>query len=156
MISTIYSAGIFGFAELSLIKKDSAKDVENYVKEIMLAAERARDLVRQILTFSRKTEVELRPLNPKSVIKEALKLLRASIPASIEIEEQITSDSVILAEPTQIHQLIMNIFTNAVHAIGEKVGRIAIELNDFLVNDEFIRTHPDIKPGKTYPHSYYG
>ena len=141
-------SGIFGFAELSLIKKDSAKDVENYVKEIMLAAKRARDLVRQILTFSRKTEVELRPLNPKSVIKEALKLLRASIPASIEIEEQITSDSVILAEPTQIHQLIMNIFTNAVHAIGEKVGRIAIELNDFLVNDEFIRTHPDIKPGK--------
>jgi len=139
---------IFGYAELALMKKDIDPETENYIEEILLASERARDLVSQILTFSRKTEVTLKPLAPKDVLKEALKLLRASIPATINIESKIESDSVIMAAPTQVHQVVMNLFTNAVHAIGEKNGTIKLELEDFMVDEEFTKTHPDINQGK--------
>lgn len=141
-------SGIFGYAELSLMKKKYDPAMEKYIREIIKASERARDLVSQILTFSRQTEVELKPLLPKSVLKEALKLLRASIPATITIQSKINSNSAIMAEPTQIHQVVMNLFTNAVHAIGDNAGTITLELDDFMVDEEFTRTHPDIIKGK--------
>ena len=141
-------SGIFGYAELALMEKSSASETERYIRQILAASERARDLVSQILTFSRKTDVELRPLMPKSVLKEALKLLRASIPATIDIQSKINSDSAIMAEPTQIHQVVMNLFTNSVHAIRENTGTITLELEDFMVDDEFVKTHPNIKQGK--------
>ena len=77
-----------------------------------------------------------------------IKLLRASIPAKIDITSKIDSDSVIMAEPTQLHQIVMNLFMNAAHAIGENTGTIALNLEDFSVDDEFTRTHPDINVGK--------
>ena len=140
-------SGIFGYAELSLMKKDVDSETERYIREIIKASERARDLVSQILTFSRQTDVQLRPLQPKVVIKEALKLLRASIPATIEIESTISSDSAIMAEPTQIHQVIMNLFTNAAHAIGDRTGTIRLELEDFVVGEDYTRVHPNITEG---------
>ena len=139
---------IFGYAELALMNNRSAAETEKYFKQIKVASERARDLVSQILTFSRKTDVELRPLMPQTVIKEAIKLLRASIPAKIDIQVDMNSRSMILAEPTQLHQIVMNLFMNAAHAIGDQTGQISLELDDFLVDEEFIKTHPDIKVGK--------
>lgn len=141
-------SGILGYAELSLMYKGSVSETEQYTRAIIKASERARDLVSQILIFSRQTDVELQPLLPKTVIKEALKLLRASIPAMINIESRISSDSAIMADPTQLHQVIMNLFTNAVHAIGEKVGTVKLELEDFMVDEVFTRMRPDITPGK--------
>lgn len=141
-------SAIFGYAELALMEKKHDPDTEKYIRRILKASARARDLVSQILTFSRKTEVELRPMQPKTVLKEALKLLRASIPATIDIQSHIESDAAILAEPTQIHQVAMNLFTNAVHAIGEKAGTVRLELMDFFVDEEFIRTHPDVNQGR--------
>ncbi|MBP7460256.1 MAG: response regulator [Candidatus Delongbacteria bacterium] len=140
-------SGIFGYAELSLLDKDSPVKTEGYAREIIKASERARDLVSQILTFSRKTDIELIPLQPQIVLKEALKLLRASIPSTIAIETNINSFSFILGEPTQLHQIIMNLFTNAVHAIGSRIGTIRLELEDFMVNEEFTALHPGIHPG---------
>ncbi len=140
--------GIFGYAELSLVNKTSVSETEKYTRQIIKASERARDLVSQILTFSRKTEVELKPLLPKTVIREALRLLRASTPAMIDIESKITGNSAIMADPTQMHQVIMNLFTNGVHAIGEKAGTIKLELNDFMVDEDFIRMHPGLRTGK--------
>ena len=141
-------SGIFGYAELALMKKDFDSETEGYIKHIISASERARDLVSRILTFSRNTEVEIRPLLPQPVIKEALKLLRSSIPATIDIRSNLNSDSAIVAESTQIHQVIMNLFTNAVHAIGEGAGTITLELEDYPVDEEFVKTHPNIKQGK--------
>jgi len=141
-------SAIFGYAELALMEKGHDPQTERYIRRILKASGRARDLVSQILTFSRKTEVELRPMQPKTVLKEALKLLRASIPATIDIQSRLESDAAILAEPTQIHQVAMNLFTNAVHAIGDNAGSVRLELTDFLVDDEFTRTHPDVKQGK--------
>jgi signal transduction histidine kinase/ActR/RegA family two-component response regulator len=139
--------GIYGYAQLSLMKGENDSESEEYLQEIIRASERARDLVSQILTFSRRTDVELRPLQPKPVVKEALKLLRASTPVTITIESTIASDSYILAEPTQIHQIVLNLITNAVHAIGDKAGTIKLDLEDFTVLDEYARTHPDMTPG---------
>ena len=141
-------SGIFGYAELSLMDCERGSAVESYIKEIRRAAERARDLVKQILTFSRQADFELKPLLPGPVVKEALKLLRASIPVTITIQSRIESSSAIMAEPTQIHQIVMNLFTNAVHAMGENAGTISLELEDFLVDEEFTRTHPDIRQGR--------
>jgi PAS domain S-box-containing protein len=141
-------SGILGYAELALIGKKHDSETEKYLKEIIKASERAGDLVRQILTFSRQTEVELKPLLPSPVVKEALKLLRASTPARIDIELNINSNSAIMAEPTRIHQVLMNLFTNAVHAIGENSGTIRMELEDFMVDEGFTKTNPDIKEGR--------
>ena len=125
-------SAIFGYAELALMERKHDPDTEKYIRRILKASARARDLVSQILTFSRKTEVELRPMQPKTVLKEALKLLRASIPATIDIQSHIESDAAILAEPTQIHQVAMNLFTNAVHAIGGKNRNGTIGTHGFL------------------------
>ena len=140
-------SGIFGYAELSMMKKTYDNHTEEYLREIIKASERARDLISQILTFSRQAEVEFRPLLPKTVLKEALKLLRASIPATINIQSNINSDSAIMAEPTQIHRIVMNLFTNAVHAIGDHTGTIKLELEDFYVDEEFKKMHPNINNG---------
>ena len=118
--------GIFGYAEVALLQKDSPADTEKNLGQIIKAAERARDLISQILTFSRETKVNLRPLSPKVIVKEVLKLLRPSLKASINIESRIASDSTIMAEPTQIHQIVMNLFTNAAHAIDENPGTITL------------------------------
>lgn len=141
-------SGIFGYTELLLIEKELGANSEKYLKEIMSASERARDLVSQILTFSRQTEVEFRPILPKTILKEVLKLLRASIPASIEIQSKLESNSVIIAEPTQIYQVVMNLFMNAIHAIGDNNGVIKLKLEDFMVDEKFTSTHPEIKTGK--------
>ena len=141
-------SGIFGYTELLLMEKGNNPKAEGYIRRIISASERARDLVSRILTFSRKTQVEIRPLLPQPVIKEALKLLRSSIPATIDIQSNINCKSAIMAESTQIHQIVMNLFTNAVHAIGENTGTITVELDDFMVDEEFVKTHPDIQKGK--------
>ncbi len=140
--------GIIGYAELSLIDIKNTEKTEQYINEIIRGSERARDLVSQILTFSRQKEVELKPILPEYIIKEALKLLRASIPATISIRSDFSSNSAIMAEPTQLHQVIMNMFTNSVHAIGENSGSIELELKDFIVDEDFVKSHPDISTGK--------
>ena len=141
-------SGILGYSELCLMERGLTAKTEAYIGEIIKASERARDLVQQILTFSRQTDLALRPLLPKTIIKEALKLLRASTPAMINIESKINSDSAIMAEPTQLHQVVMNLFTNAVHAIGESVGTVKLELEDFMVDEAFTRMHPGMTEGK--------
>jgi PAS domain S-box-containing protein len=141
-------SAIFGFAELSLMRNKCDPDTEKYIKQIIAASERARDLVDQILTFSRNTDIELRPLLPKVVLKEVIKLLRASIPVRIDIQSNMDCDSAIIAEPTQLHQIVMNLFMNAAHAIGENAGTITLDLEDFLVDEEFTKTHPNINVGK--------
>lgn len=140
-------SGIFGYAELSLMNNPQNPQTEEYLHGIIKASERARDLVAQILTFSRQTEVELSPVLAKSIIKEILKLLRASIPASINIEANLQSDAIVLADPIQVHQIVMNLFTNAIHAIGKETGHIKLELLDFKADAEFATAHPGAQPG---------
>lgn len=141
-------AGIFGYAEITLMNLSSPERVQGNIREILNASQRARDLVNQILAFSRKTETELRPVKPKNIIKEALSFLRASIPSAIEIQDSISSDSVIMGDPSQLHQVIVNIFTNAAYSMKSASGLISVTMYDMDVDREYTIKHPGLKPGK--------
>ncbi len=122
-------AAILGYAELARMSAMSGESAVSDLNQVLKATKRAKELVRQILTFSRQDDQERKPLQVHLVVKEALKLLRASIPTTIEIlDNVVTEDDNVLADPTQIHQIIMNICTNAYHAMREKGGTLAIEL----------------------------
>ncbi len=96
---------------------------------VVRAARRARDLVEQILTFSRRSERERRPLDPKPVFEEALKLLRSTLPATIEIRTHIDEAPMqLLADPSQLHQVMMNLCTNAAHAMREAGGGLEVSV----------------------------
>lgn len=122
-------AGIFGYTQLAQINIGEHEKLQRDLNQILSSAVRAKDLVQQILMFSRQAETELKPIQPHLVLQEALKLLRASIPASIEIREDIANTYKILADPTQLHQIVMNLGTNAYHAMREdKAGVLSVSL----------------------------
>ncbi len=129
-------SGIFGFSELAQMQIGRETDAYEYIKNVRTAADRARDLVQQILTFSRKTEQTIEPLQLSLIIKEALKLLRSSIPTTIELKRNINSNGLVLANPGQMHQVLMNLVTNAYQAIGDEVGTITISLRDIGADDQ--------------------
>jgi PAS domain S-box-containing protein len=128
-------SAIFGYTELATMEVDPEKRSQD-LKEVLLGAERAKELVKQILAFSRRTNETKQPLQPAMIIKEALKLLRSSIPTTIEIKQDIATKSTVLADPTQIHQIIMNLCTNAYHAMQETGGILAVSLSEIAIHDE--------------------
>ncbi len=120
---------ILGFAEMLLEDLPKNSDEHIMVKEIHIAARRARDLTRQILTFSRQADMENSTVLFQNIIKEALRLLRASIPTDIEIQKNIQQDCPpVFGDPTKLHQIVMNLCTNAFHAVQEKGGKIKVGL----------------------------
>lgn len=122
--------------------------LRNEINEIVDAAGRAKDLVRQILSFTRRTEQELVPVKVQLIAKEAMKFLRASIPATIEFRTEIDSDCrAVLADPTKIHQIIMNLCTNAYHAMHEKGGVLSLLLRETEIGPEDSKTHFQLTPG---------
>lgn len=142
-------AGVVGFAELGKQDAADASASVGHFNEILRAADRARDLVRQILAFSQHREQPRQALSIENTVEEALRLLRATLPTSVamtsKFEPQLPS---ILADTTQIHQLVTNLATNAWHALGEKAGRIEVQAATFHVDADFCRTHPDLRPGR--------
>ena len=141
-------SGIFGFAQLAKNHVADPEKANKDIERIIDGAQKASDLVQQILTFSRKSTNKKQPLIISVVIKEALKLLRASIPTTIAIEKNIISRAVIMADPTKIHQIIMNLCTNAFHSMQDAGGVLTVELIDKEItrNDSISRLK--ILPGK--------
>ena len=140
-------AAIIGFTEL--IKDHASEEGRDrrHAQRVLDAAVRGRELVRQMLTFSRQTEQEKKPLRLSSIVKESMQLLRASIPSTVSIEVDIKSESgFILADPTQTQQVLVNLATNAAHAMREKGGTLDIGLSDFSVSPSVANPH-DIEPG---------
>ncbi len=138
---------ILGFTDLSL--QDVQKDSEIYdnLTEVIAAGKRAKNLVKQILTFSRKGEQEKQPLDIHSVISENLKMLRSTIPSNIEIRTQISHESITInANRSQMNQVIMNLVTNAVHAIEDN-GMIDIGLQLMVLDKSDMDQYPDMIPG---------
>lgn len=140
---------ILGYTEMA---KDEINDVESLridLDEVLMGAERAKELVKQILTFSRKNDQELQPLKIQRVIKEALKLLRSTIPTTIEIKQDINFDcDAILADPTQIHQVIMNLCTNAYHAMRETGGVLGVSLKSVELTQDIVDNTINLSPGR--------
>jgi PAS domain S-box-containing protein len=139
---------IMGYAQLT--EQDLEKDSTPYknLQEVLKASHRAGDLVKQILTFSRQATQQLQPVTVKLLIKETLKLLRASLPSTIEIRQDVESEAKVLSDPTQIHQIMMNLCTNAAYAMRDKGGILEVNLKDLELRAETPPRHPDLKPGK--------
>ncbi|HEX7451171.1 MAG TPA: ATP-binding protein, partial [Polyangiaceae bacterium] len=116
--------------------------------EVLNASARAVNLVRQILSFSRQQKEEREALQLAPIIKEALSLLRASLPSTIALEQQI-EDAVpdVLANPTQVHQIVMNLCTNAAHAMKGTQGRIKVALSELQVSESGPKLHAELQPG---------
>lgn len=138
---------IFGYIELAtldILKPDKIKDD---IEEIKNASYRARDLINQILTVCRKTKHEKQYVKIAPIIEETVKLLKSTIPKSIQIEHVIDTDKTALADPSQIHQVIMNLCTNAYHAMRENGGTLTVLLNNIeIIQGSSIRGQ-DIPPG---------
>lgn len=140
-------ASIIGFTELALDDAEKASPMERNLMEVYIAGKRARDLVKQILAFARQSDEARKPVQVSSLAKEALKLIRSTTPTSIEIEQQIVSTAMVMANPTQIHQIFMNLCTNAVQAIKDEEGRVTIALTDVRLNETRVGPLKGLKPG---------
>jgi PAS domain S-box-containing protein len=141
-------AAILGYGEL--LAFDMTKDTPAWhnLQAVLKSCHRAKDLVGQILAFSRQNELNLMPVRISTIVKEALKMLRASLPATIEIRRNIeASDGIVNANATQIHQVLMNLCTNAGHAMRKKGGVLGVTLSRLHAEDPERLTHPDLMPG---------
>ncbi|MDA3970278.1 MAG: ATP-binding protein [Desulfobulbaceae bacterium] len=119
---------ILGYSEFALFQlPEGSKAIED-IEQVIQSGKRATDLVKQILTFSRQGEQMHKPLQIDLVIKEALKLLRSSIPTTIDIQQHVVDCGLVMADPTQVHQIIMNLCTNAYHAMRETGGELDVSM----------------------------
>jgi nitrogen-specific signal transduction histidine kinase/ActR/RegA family two-component response regulator len=142
-------AVIIGYTELAIMDVQCPQEAVKHLLHSRSASERARELVRQILAFSRRQEQEREPMPMQPAIKECLELMRHTLPATIEIDAQIDPNaSAVLADPTQIHQVMMNLCTNAAHAMQRRPGRLTISLKNCDVNPPLADTIPDLQPGR--------
>jgi len=127
---------IVGMSEILLEDLPEKSPEHENAQEIFTAGQRAGDLVKQILTFSRQSEHKMTPIRIQNVLKEVLKLSRSTIPTNIEIQQNIQENcGVVIADPSQIHQIAMNLITNALHAVENKNGIIDIKLNELGLED---------------------
>ena len=140
---------IIGYTELAVLDLAEEAPSRANLAEVLKAGNRAKALVRQILSFSRQEEHERKPIQLQPVIEEALKLLRATLPSTIEIRATLDPrSSMILGDLTQIHQVMMNLGTNASHAMSEHGGTLEVNLTSIDVDSIFAQTHTDLEPGR--------
>ena len=141
-------SSILGYTELASLEVPEGTKVKQDLMEVLKAGHRAKGLVKQILSFSRQAEEERMPVQIGPIVKEALKLLRASLPSTIEIRQNIKSDTgVVEADPTQVHQVLMNLCTNAGHAMHEEGGILQISLTSVDMDAYAVTKYPDMNPG---------
>ena len=139
---------ILGLSELLL--EDLPPDSMEYqnVQQIMKSGERGRELIGQILAFSRQSEHQMMPVRVQQVVREVLTLCRSTIPANIEITQVVQGNcGFVLADGTQLHQIIMNLMTNAYHAVEQKGGTICVRLEEKTLTSPHLKTL-SLKPGK--------
>ncbi len=142
-------SGIMGFTDLANDLVQPGTEIHEYLSQIYQAGKRASGLVSQILTFSRQKENEIQPLKLSPIIKEAVKLLRGSIPPTIEIRQRISENcGAIMADPSQVHQVIMNLCTNAYHAMKETGGIIEISMGEVDIDRLRANRHVDLSEGR--------
>ncbi len=140
---------IMGNAELAYSKNADSKKIAGNLDKIITASHRARELTAQILAFSRKSDLEKISMNLSAIVKEALNMIRSTLPATIEIRSEIFSKKNILANPTQIHQVILNMCTNAFHAMEDKGGVLSVSIKELPSTElGLLPNDIDPKPGE--------
>ncbi|MDD5451839.1 MAG: PAS domain S-box protein [Desulfovibrionales bacterium] len=141
-------AGIIGYTELAELIIAEGSPAKAKLDEVLKAAERATGLVRQILTFSRQGEQEPKVLQIGAATKEALKWLRSTLPATIEIRQDIRTDSGrVLLDPTRLNQVLINLCTNSAHAMRERGGVLEVSVVEVVLDAAGVAQCPDMKPG---------
>jgi PAS domain S-box-containing protein len=128
---------IMGFTELALLNLDNPAKLKYYLEQVLKGSLRARDLVKQILAFSRPGDLKLRPLKLGLVLREAFQMLRSTFPTSMEIRFNVLSEGMVQADVTQIQQLLINLFINASRAMRPEGGILEISLTDIEVDASF-------------------
>jgi len=140
---------IIGNAELVKLKVDPGHPAEKNIDELLNSSERAQELVQQILTFSRKQEAKLRPVRLNNVLGEGMKLLRASLPSTVHIKLDLPSSGpLVLADATQMHQVLMNLCTNSASAMQGRNGKLTIRQKVVEFDDRAVLFHPDLHKGQ--------
>jgi len=133
---------------LALEDAGANQGVRENLQQVLLAADRAKNLVQQILAFSRQQKQQRHIVEIDPIVKETHKLLRSALPATLQIVYEAEPNlPPVLADSTQIHQVLMNLCSNAEHALRGRQGRIEIRLNAVTVDEPFARSHPDLRPG---------
>jgi PAS domain S-box-containing protein len=142
-------SAIFGYTELTKLSCPDNPKVQHYLDQLGAASLRAKSLVQQILSFSRQSDSEKHPIDISRVINETLDLIRATVPTSIEISKNIPANlGVVVANETQMHQIVMNLCTNAYHAMGEEGGSIDVDLIVTTISAKDGINYPDLDPGE--------
>jgi signal transduction histidine kinase/DNA-binding response OmpR family regulator len=141
--------GIIGYAELAKMQLDDNAEAAHKIDQVLNSGARAKDLVQRILSFSREQAIERRPIQARQIVDEVLKFIRAALPTTIEIRKEIcTQNDIVLADPTQLHQILMNLCANAQHAMREKGGSLTVALDSEALNAEAIAArHLRLTPG---------
>jgi signal transduction histidine kinase len=144
-------SAIVGYGELARLDLPNDSRASRFLVEVLNASERAKELIKQILSITRQTEEQLKPILVTPVIKEVLKLLRASIPSTIEIRQSIAAnDTVIHADPTRIHQIVMNLCTNAYQAMMEDGGVLSVSTEEVNLQEKTEELAPGLPPGRYF------
>ncbi|MCD4716184.1 MAG: PAS domain S-box protein, partial [Desulfobacterales bacterium] len=139
---------IIGYTELANLDLPEGVKAKYNLKAVMKACDRAKDMVNQILAFSRQSEENRRPIQMVPIVKEVLKLLRATLPANIEIHLEVNEGiGVVQADSTEIHQVLMNLCTNAAHAMQEKSGVLEVSLKNTHLDENVVLRHKGLIPG---------
>jgi len=139
-------SSVLGYTELALGGVEKGTELEDDLQEVRKAGMRAKDLVKQILTFARQSDEADMPIQINIIAKEVLKFIKSSIPSTIQINNKIYSDSLIMGSSTQIHQVLMNLCTNAAQAMEEKGGMLEVSVNDTTIDKMFMI--PNLIPGE--------
>ncbi len=139
---------ILGYTELAQMKVERTSEIFTTLQQVEKASKRARDLVKQILTFSRKQKLEKKVVQLTPIIDEAITLLRSTLPATATINQNLNSQARVLADPGQIHQVVMNLCTNGCQAMEDSSGTLTISLKNILVDEHGLIGAIDLEPGE--------
>jgi PAS domain S-box-containing protein len=138
---------ILGFTEVVMEDLPAGSEDRDQLEQVLQAGLRARELVQQILAFSRQSTGERKSIQLKLIFKEALKMLRATLPTTIDIQQKLHSDAFVAIDPTQAQQIIMNLGTNAYHAMRDKGGILEVALDDVEIDELSSIPYLDLRPG---------
>ncbi|MHC1742582.1 MAG: CHASE2 domain-containing protein [Syntrophobacteraceae bacterium] len=144
-------SGIMGYTEIVYRQLPEESPLRGKLDQVLKASTRARDIIQQLLTFSRKGAHEKSPLEMAPLVTEAIKLVRVMLPATIEIQQNVHSGGSIQGDPSQVHQILLNLATNALHAMRDKGGILEVDLEDVVLEEpmqmdgQMLRAGPYVK-----------
>ena len=142
---------IAGYTELASLEDSDEAARKNKLERVIEAVQRGKDLATEILTFSREDEQKHKPLDMRRAVREAVRLLRASIPSSVEISQKATpGEAIVSANATQIYQVLLNLCTNANHAMAKEGGVLTIETGRIVLEQDDLVNYPELTPGKYF------